>query len=63
MAGSNVFVVGSAIEGKVTLRLGFSSIGIVGGLVCAKNVRAIVNLDGLMQFVNRTVFFLAQRTD
>src|ERR1700722_4660451 len=57
-AGSDVVIVGPTIERKVALRLGFSGVGVVRGLVGAKDIRAIVNLDGLMQFVNRSVFFL-----
>src|SRR3984885_11677859 len=62
-AGSDGGVIGATVEREVALRVGFSSCGIVCSFIGAKDVRAIVNLHGLMQFVNRAVFFLGDRTN
>ena len=58
MAGLDVVVIGTAVEGEVTGGGGLAAIGVVGHFVGAQDVGAIVNLGVAVQFVDVADFFL-----
>ena len=63
VAGSEVVVVGTAVEREVSRGRGLAASGVVGKFVGAQDVGAVVNFRVAMQFVDIADFFLLVGAD